>query len=130
MQAEDPGILVAAFAIAQFWLAPLLALGTSAVYFITSPATQTLTRKVGASAHGASIAALYIGALTFSAVGSAKPSYGIPFIALLLVPAALILLSLIWYEGRRPIHALQLVNVLCLVWTFFLGSMAITGNWL
>ncbi len=130
MQSEAPGILIAAIAIAQFWLAPLLALGISAVYFVTSPTTQIVARKLGASAHGASIAALYVGALFFSALGSSKPSYGIPFMSLLLVPVALIVLSLFLYEGRKVIHALQVVNVLCIAWTFFIGTMAITGNWL
>ena len=73
---------------------------------------------------------LYVGALIFSAIGISKPGYGVPFLATLLVPVALIVLSFFLYEGRKSLHTLQLVNLLCIAWTFFIGSMAITGEWL
>ena len=130
MQSADPFTFVAAFAIAQFWLAPILALAISGVYFFTSPATQTLYRRLVASLHGAVIAALYLGALMFNAVGISKPEYGIPFLATLLLPVVLIATSFILYEGKRSLHALQMVNLLCIAWTFFIGGMAITGEWL
>lgn len=130
MQSEDPFIIVAAFAIAQFWIAPILALAISGIYFFTSPAAQALSRRLVASLHGAVIAALYLGALMFNAAGISKPGYGIPFLATSLLPVALIALSFVLYEGRRSLHALQMVNLLCMTWTFFIGGMAITGEWL
>ena len=130
MQSEVPSVLNAAFAIAQFWFAPILALATSAIYFATSPPNQKLSWKLGASAHGASIAALYVAALVVNEIGSPSPSYGTPFTISLLIPCGLILLSLNLYKGRKSVHVLQLINIVCIAWTFFIGSMAITGNWL
>lgn len=130
MHSENAGMIVAAFAIAQIWLAPILAFAISGVYFVTSPPTQPFSRRLVASLHGIVIAALYLGALIFSAIGISNPGYGVPYQVTLLVPVALIVLSFFLYEGRKSLHVLQLVNLLCIAWTFFIGSMAITGVWL
>ena len=130
MQQSSTGTLLAAFAIAQFWLAPLLAAAISAVYFRASPTDQPLLQRLVASGHGAAIAILYGGALAFSAFGISKQSYGLPFMGLLLVPVFLAGLSFALFRGRKYIHLLQILNLACLAWTLFIGGMAVTGEWL
>ncbi len=122
---------ISAIAIAQFWLAPpILALSISALYFFTSPAQQRLSMRLLASSHGVVTAALYIGALVISGLGASKPSLGLPFSAGLIAPLVLIALSFFIYRGRGVNHIAHVLSLLCVAWTFFIGGMAITGNWL
>jgi hypothetical protein len=114
----------------QFWAAPLLALGVSIAYFFASPSSQSVPVRLLASSHGAAIALVYVGALIVSTAGIAKPGLAVPFLLALGVPVLLALLSFFVFRGRPLTHALQLVNVACLAWAFFIGTMAITGEWL
>lgn len=113
-----------------FWGTPLLALLVSVIYFLAAPASQPLGARVLASSHGAAIALVFLVAIALSMAGYAKPSYGLPFLFALGIPVVLAVASLLVFRGHPLIHALQLLNVVCLVWAFFIGSMAITGQWL
>ncbi|HEY1104021.1 MAG TPA: hypothetical protein VGE70_11430 [Burkholderiaceae bacterium] len=120
----------AAFAFAQFWLAPLLTLLVSIVYFRTSPSGQGMAERLAVSAHGCVIAVLYFGALTFWWAGASRPAYGKLFAYSLLVPLVLMGFAFVKFRGKASVHLLQIVNLVGLFWTFFVGSMAITGDWL
>jgi len=117
-------------AIAQFWLAPVLALLVSVAYFRASPGAQPLGQRLAVSSHGAVIAGLYFTAMLISAFGMARPSFDRPFTVALALPLMFMAFSLVKFQGRACIHALQVVNLLALFWAFFVGSMAVTGNWL
>lgn len=78
----------------------------------------------------AHIALLYMAALLVFWAGLSKGSYAVPFMISLLVPLGLGVFSLFRYQGHKVVHWLQLLNVLCLAWTAFIGIMAITGDWL
>ena len=130
MEASSPDLLSALSEFAQGLLAPLLAVGISVVYFLASPRSEPLGRRVLSSMHGVAIALLYILALSVHWAGQAEPRYGAVFIASLAIPVACIGTSLLLFRGRRVIHALQLPNLLCLAWTGFVGVMAVTGDWL
>ncbi len=113
-----------------FWLAPILTLFVSFVYFRASPKTQSLSERLAVSAHGAAIAVLYFGAHFFWNTGASRPDYGTPFAYMLLVPVALAIFSAFRFRGKASVHLLQIINLICLLWTFAMGTMAITGNWL
>lgn len=130
MEATDQNILTFLFAFAQGWLTPFMTTVISIVYFTTSPRTQSILPRLLASAHGLSIAVLYLCALSVHWVGKASPDYEMPFYFLSLLPLFLIIGSFFLFRGRKLIHLLQIPNLLCLLWTFFVGSMAVTGNWL
>jgi hypothetical protein len=130
METTDPNILISLFGFAQSLLAPLLAAGVSVIYFFNSPRTQPIGHRIAASAHGLSISAIYFLAMTVFWANKAQPMYGGPFILLLLLPILLAILSFFLYKGRKTVHLLQVVNLLCLAWTFFIGGMAVTGQWL
>lgn len=114
----------------QFWLAPLVALAISILFFLASPKEQGLARRCAASAHGLSIAALFFGAMQFHWSGAFHPAYQRPFGYMALLPLALIVLSFFYFRGAKSFHFLHIFSILCLAWVFFIGSMAVTGNWL
>lgn len=120
----------AAFSFAQFWLAPVLTLLVSVAYFRASPSAQRLGERIAVSAHGAVIAGLYFGAMFLWLSGASRPAYGKPFVYALAVPIALMVFALVRFRGRASVHLLQLINIVGLVWAFFIGSMAVTGDWL
>ncbi len=110
--------------------APLIAVAISVMYFLRSDSNANLLRRVISSAHGVTIAIIYAIAFAITLAGYAEPPKIIPFVVALLVPVALILISLFDYPGNSRIHRWQVLNVACLLWTWFMGSMAITGDWL
>jgi len=114
----------------QALIAPVLAVGISAIYFTASPKTEPLAKKLLVSAHGVVIAALYFGAMSVFWLHRSSDAFAKPFSYLLLVPVLLILTSLFVFRGREGIHWLLLVNLACLAWTAFVGIMAVTGDWL
>lgn len=130
MELTSQSILTVLYTWIQGMLAPVLALSVSAVYFFTSPKTESLSKRLLASAHGLSIAALYLAAMTIFWTNTAHPKFQIPFLFSLVIPALLIGISFFIYRGNKTVHFLQLLNLLCLSWTFFIGSMAVTGKWL
>jgi hypothetical protein len=101
---------------AMFYLVPLLTAGVSIVYFLSQPRVSApLTTRLLTSAHGFSIALLYVGLWVLAGTPApADPRSYLPLFLLLLVPLALMVASLGWYKGRRLIHLLQLVNLACL----------------
>ena len=112
------------------WLwAPLVAVGVSVVYFQSSKNPQKAER-LATSSHGAVLALLYFSALAVNAFGASHPSLGRVFWLLLLLPVCLAVCSLVRFQGNRSIHFLQLANLLAGSWVWFVGTMAVTGNWL
>jgi len=130
MEPSQHGVLLAVAGFAQAWLAPLLAIGTSVVYFIASPTTESLSKRLLASAHGISIAVIYFAALSVHWLGEPNPDNTRVLLVSLSIPVALAIASLLLFRGRRAIHALQIFNLLSLGWTAFVGSMAVGGTWL
>lgn len=130
MEQVTPPAVEYVLAWAQWLLAPVLAVVISAVYFRASPSSQPLKVRLLASAHGFAIAVLYFGAMSIFWANAAKPRYAVPFLLLLVVPAVLILLTFFVFRGPKHVHWLQVLNLLCLGWVLFIGSMAVTGDWL
>jgi hypothetical protein len=102
----------------------------SVVYFWRSPKVQPLAQRLLVSAHGAAIAAIYLCAMYIWWSGSSRASLALPFMFSLMIPLLLIVVSFLKFRGLRSIHLLQLANLFCLGATFFIGAMAVTGDWL
>jgi hypothetical protein len=112
------------------WLwAPLVAAGVSFIYWREARSSSG-TQRVLISAHGYVMSILYILAVAVHMLGLSRPSLGVPFWGALLVPVAFMVVSLVRFEGAKSVHIWQIGNVLALGWTFFVGTMAVTGNWL
>jgi hypothetical protein len=114
----------------QWLLAPLLATIVSIIYYRAALPSLSQLQKVLLSAHGICIAVLYMSAMLVFWMGLSKEVYATPFLFSLLVPVGLGMFSLFKYQGHKVVHWLQLLNMLCLAWTAFIGIMAVTGNWL
>jgi len=130
MEVQHASALTLLMVWAQWFLAPLVALGISAVYFLTCSRDLPVGTRLAASAHGVVIAVLYALAMLVALSRHSRPELGTPFSLLLVVPLLLILAALFLYRGRKLVHLLQVPNLLCLGWTAFIGGMAVTGNWL
>ena len=129
MEASVPNAVAGVLSLAFLYLAPILAVSISAVYFYTSPHTEPLFRRIVASAHGATIALLYIASMCVYWFDLGRVDYGSKFAILLLIPAVLIVVSFFLFRGRKSIHGLQMINFLCLIWTGYVGPMAVAGIW-
>lgn len=120
------GYLAALF---QWLWAPLVAASVSVVYFQSSKSPRK-SERIATSIHGAVLAALYFGALAVHSFGISNPALGRAFWLSLLVPGGLAVYSLASYRGNKQVHFLQLANLLAALWIWFVGTMAVTGNWL
>lgn len=116
----------------QWYGAPVVMIGVSLAYFFADPRRPAVRERLLVSAHGLAGAALYFGAFAVAwfQPGGYRPYLGWPYAVLLLVPLALIGVSLFKFRGNRLTHALQVPNVVALLWSAFVGVMAITGDWL
>jgi len=105
-------------------MAPLSALAVSVAYYRSSPATQPVLLRLLASAHGVSIALLW-SLLLFWVAQSQDAAWRLTaFECLLLLPIALIMVSLFVFRGPRKVHLLQVVNVGSLIYVALLGVFA------
>jgi hypothetical protein len=120
------GYLAALF---QWLWAPLVAAAVSVVYFQSSKSSRRFER-FATSIHGALLAVLYFGALGIHSLGLANPMLGKAFWLSLLVPCGLALYAMARFSGNKQVHFLQLANLLAALWIWFVGTMAVTGNWL
>jgi len=106
--------------------APALGLLISTIYFRASPYTQPLWKRILVSAHGTSIAILNLGLLFILQFGQninhqTEIKYCDLYCYLMLIPTALILISIIYFKGAKVTHLLQAVNIILLLWTFLMG---------
>lgn len=117
----------AALAITQWVWAPAIACAISCVYFIKSPALP-LSRRLAASFHGSAVALLYVTALLVYVTGLARASFAIPFWLGFLLPLVSVGCALIWLRGA--LQWLLFVLLACAASALFIGTMAVTGDWL
>jgi hypothetical protein len=115
-------------ALLQTYAAPCLAVAISVVYFAKSPSGQSTTERLLVSAHGALIACLFAVAICVAMLQLSELTWATPWTLLCLLPLASIIYSLVRFRGPRQTHLLQILNCLCLAWTWLFGGMAITGE--
>ena len=130
MESGSSVVLDWVMAALMWYSAPIIATLVSVLYFVRSGADDSLLRRLATSAHGVTVAALYILAMLVAVTRRYDPAFGTPFAIALLLAVALIIVSFILYRGSGKLHWLQVPNVACVAWTAFMGGMAITGRWL
>jgi hypothetical protein len=119
----------AATALFQWLWAPVAAAAVSLAYFRSSK-NVLLGERLAVSAHGLAIVLVYATSLLVAAVGLSRASLLYPFWSLFLLPLALAGFALFRFKGNGAVHLLQLVNLMSAGWAFFVGTMAVTGDWL
>lgn len=108
---------------------PIVLVLISAIYFFLNRGVSLGVRFLS-SAHGVIAAVLYAATLFLWKSGWSNEAYLYPFWALLLFPLALIIYSFWGFKGRKAIHVLHLASISCLILVWFIGSMAVTDDWL
>jgi hypothetical protein len=116
----------------QWYGAPIVMVAISVAYFFCDTRRPAYVQRVVSSAHGLLGSALYVGAmgLFMADPQEHRPSWGVPYALLFLLPLASVVMSFVTFRGNRLIHLLQPINLLAMVWALFIGAMAVTGDWL
>jgi hypothetical protein len=99
----------------------------SVAYFRAGATDQSLSRRLLASAHGATISLLYCGAWVVYLTHHGSDAFARPFAQIMTLPLALIVVALVVFRGRRIVHLLQVPNLLCLLWVWLRGTVVVTG---
>ncbi len=112
-------------------LFPLAAMFLTSYFYYQHGGVETsiLVRCV-TSAHGVLGILLFISAMTIGFTGNHNESNFKPFLISYLLPVSSILLSFILFRGNKKIHLLQIINIISLLVSFFIGGMSVTGRWL
>lgn len=114
----------------QFYGAPVITASISTAYFWADRSATALVRRFLTSAHGLVAAVIHLAALGIWISGGSRIQYAAPFVWFHILPAALILLSLVMYKGPKWLHVLQILNVPAMLWGYLIGVMAITNDWI
>ena len=111
----------------DFHLPAFFAVLISIAYFRACAPDQPLPRRALASAHGVTIAALYVGAWAVYLTHHASDAWARPYGHLMAVPVGFIVVSFILFRGKRMVHLLQVPNLFCLLWVWLRGTVVVTG---
>jgi hypothetical protein len=98
----------------------------SLVYFLASPRTQLLSKRLLTSAHGVSVTALWLIAAAFYSLHISSGTLGLLFVLLALGSASLIMVSLVRYQGPKGLHILVLFEFPAFIWALAIGVVAAT----
>jgi hypothetical protein len=112
-----------------FWAPATIMILISAAYFWMHKGTGWV--RILVSAHGFTAALLYFGALVlWEITRDYRPWAALPFLLLHVIPVASIVYALIRFSGPKLLHLAQLANIWSMMYTIFIGGMAVTGDWL
>ena len=119
------------YAFIEWYLPTVFMLAASILYFWTNKGEKNLWIRIGVSAHGIAASVLYLGAmLIWNVTRAYHPWAALPFLLAYLIPLASIIYGCFRYSGPKMVHLSQVLNVVCIFYTYCVGGMAITGDWL
>jgi hypothetical protein len=108
--------------------APLVAIVVSAAYF-RAARQLPLARRLLVSAHGLLLVVILMVAFVVNFWGASNQNFVPVFLCAFVLPV-----FSIWYSMAqlrwRPIHFLQIPNLVSATWIAFVGAMAVGGEWL
>jgi len=116
-----------AFEITLYALPVLLTLPVSIIYFRNS-GNLTLAEKILVSSHGAAISAVYCVALAIGFSKTYQIRYEEPFEAILIILILATGISMYFFQGKRTVHLLQLMNLTGMYFAYRIGVIAVTGQ--
>jgi len=87
-------------------------------------------KHIAVSAHSVLLLLLLGLALVLGFNGVTHKLMLFPFYALLLVSVSSVICSFKYFTGSKWCHFAHFWNLAALPWTWFVGSMAVTGDWL
>ena len=119
------------FAINQAGLVLLVPAAVSVCYYMSARAYPT-AQRLSWAAHGV----LLLIAFAYAVAASPWSDQGHwsaliwPYWSLIVVFAISSIYSLIWFQGHRAVHLLQLLQVPSALFIWFIGTMTITHDWI
>ncbi len=105
-----------------------ISIGVSLIYWLKD--SNTGFKRIAVSAHSVILLVLFGATFVIGYYGYSDKSLLAPFYSLLTIPIASIIASLVLFKGSKWIHFAHLWNLMALPWTWFVGSMAVSGDWL
>ena len=114
------------------WYGPPAAMTLVSFVYLVTDRGRPYPARLLTSAHGIAGVVLYFAAfvVAWADPRGFRPHLAVPYMLLYLIPVGLIALALRRFTGSRWVHTLQGLNVVAMLWALFVGSMAITGDWL
>ena len=107
----------------------LIMTSISGAYFYYGSSSKILPRVLS-SVHGLLGASFLLVAMLIWDNGLSSPEFELIYTWVFLLPLSSIIFSFLFFSGNKWLHLLQLVNLIGLAWCWFVGVMAVTGNWL
>jgi hypothetical protein len=108
----------------------LVMVAISTVYYATDRGDFGPVARLVSASPGVIATLLYAVGMAVWMSGMASRSFAAPFAVLYLIPPILVLAAFVLYRGRPWIHLLQVPNLGYILYSYFVGGMAITGDWL
>ena len=99
----------------------------SAAYYFMDGSEHNDWVRLFVSIHGLAAAFLYVCALISK---GNHPWMALPYLFAHMFPVASIIYGFFRFSGSKFLHLSQIVNVVCMMYTIFVGGMAISGDWL
>lgn len=96
----------------------------SIAYFRRDQSGASLPRRLVTSAHGAALAVIYTSAVLINITGHAELSLVEIVLLSHLAPVTLIVISIVWYQGPKDTHVMQLYLVILLILSAIVSSLA------
>lgn len=106
----------------------LLSIAISGLYWCKD--TNKGLKHVTVSAHSAFLLLILGLALAMGAFEFTNQISLVLFYVLLSIPVFSMVFSLRYFTGSKWYHLTHIWNMAALLWTWFIGGMAITGDWL
>ena len=97
----------------------------SVLYFIFNSSSTNLIERICVSIHGILGTILYTGAIYLFEIKNSNKYLLSIYHTLLLLPVLSIIYSFFKFKGKKIIHFLQILNVICLIIVWFFGSLLI-----
>ena len=87
-------------------------------------------KHIAVSAHSFLLLIIIGASLIFGYNGIASGSYIWLLLSILCIPIISVVFSLIYFTDSKWWHFLHIWNVFAICWTYFIGGMSVTGDWL
>jgi predicted membrane channel-forming protein YqfA (hemolysin III family) len=107
----------------------LLSLALGPVYFVKAAGAGSVARRLATSAFGPTVALLFVASLLWPDSHRFNPRGTQLFLAMHLLPLALLFIAIVGYPGPKRLHWFLLpIGLLAWLWTLALGWIFVHGK--
>jgi hypothetical protein len=107
----------------------LLSLALGPIYFVKAASAGSVARRLATSAFGPSVALLFVASLLWPDSYRFNPSAAKAFLAMHMLPLALLVIAIVGYPGPKRLHWFLLpIGLVSWLWTLALGWFFVHGK--